>query len=85
MFEADAAHHVGKAQQKVVVVVVMRTEDFVSLLHEVAMHLKLRGRDDEFVGPIRHDVHMHRHFRTRIEIDAREIAAGEHRRVRQAC
>ena len=60
MFKPDAAHRVRERQQEIVMIVMVRAEQLVSLLHQIAMRLKLLRADLQFVRLIGDDIQMHR-------------------------
>ena len=83
MLEADAAHVVAEGQQEVIVIVVVRAVEFVGLLHESAVRFELLRLDLQQIRAVGHDVQMNRRGAARVEVQALEIASGEHRRIHQ--
>ena len=84
MLEADAAHLVGERDQEIVVVVVVRAVELVGLLHQLAVRLDLLGCRSP--GTSGRSATMFRRtgaLRAGVEVDALEVAAGEHRRIDQ--
>ncbi len=83
MLQADAAETVGQRQQELIVVVVARTVELVGLLHQRAVQGDLRVGGLQRLGLVGEHVEVHRHLRTRVEIDALVMLAGEQRRIDQ--
>ena len=81
MLEPDAAHPVRQREQEVVVVEVLRAEQPIRLLHEVAVRLDLLVRRRELIGAVREQVQPHGPRGAGVEIDEPIVLAGEQRRV----
>jgi hypothetical protein len=58
MLQPDAAHAIRQRQEEIVVVVVVRAERLVRLLHQIAVRLQLIVVDVEVARPIGNDVHV---------------------------
>ncbi len=74
---------VRQRQQEGVVIVVVRAEGPVGLLHQRSEVAELLVAEREVPGTVGDDVQMHRHPGAGVEIDASEVFAGDQRRVDQ--
>ena len=83
MLQADAAEVIADREEKIVVVEVPRAEQLPGLAHEPAVRLHLRGRGRQLLGRVRKHVEGHGHRRAGVEVEPREVAAGEHGGVHQ--
>src|SRR5476649_1074583 len=67
--------------QKVVMIIVMRAEQFAGLLHQRAMRLELLGLYHQQLGAVGKQVEMHRRRTARIEVEPCRIPARVQRTV----
>ena len=82
MLETDAAHAIREREQEIVVVVVLRAEQPIRLLHEIAVRLELLVRSPR-ADRARSANRLRRTGRAapRVEIDEPIVLAREQRRV----
>ena len=83
MLQPDAAHTVGKREQKVVTIEMARAEQAIGLAHQIAVSADLLGASFELIGPVGEDIEDKRRAPARIEIDAADIAPCEQGRIDQ--
>ncbi len=68
MLQADSAHVIGEREQKIVMIVVVRTVKFVGLLHQGSVRLQLLGLRFQQFRAIRENVQMNRRGTARIQV-----------------